>query len=335
MSQVPEAFCAFRIRKDQEGYRCGVESLTLDDLGEGDLTVRVDWSGINYKDALAATGKGKILRKYPLNGGIDMAGTVIASATDRFLPGDEVIVTGCGLSETRDGGYSEYLRIDSSDAVPLPAGLTSRQAMILGTAGFSAALGLLRMEINGQTPAAGPIVVTGASGGVGSIAINLLTHAGYEVHAISGKVEEFDWLESLGARQCISRHDLHWGQNPLEKAIWAGCIDNVGGDMLSGISRVIRPWGNIACCGMAADAGLHSTVFPLILRGVSLLGVSSTNCPYEMRRTLWDRLANEWKPPLLEEIVAGEVGFDGMMPIFESMLAGGSRGRTLVRVGST
>ena len=332
MHALPSAFRAFRIHKDDGGHRSGVETIGPDDLSEGDLVVRVDWSSINYKDALAATGTAKILNTYPLTGGIDMAGTVLTSDDDRFQPGDEIIVTGCSQSETRDGGYGEFLRVDSASAVPLPAGLSSREAMLLGTAGFTAALCLFRMEANGQTPESGPIVVTGASGGVGSIAINLLSRAGYEVHAISGKVEEFDWLEKLGARQCISRHDLHWGQNPLEKAIWAGCIDNVGGDMLAGISRVIRLWGNIACCGMAGGHGLHTSVFPLILRGVSLLGISSNNCPYDTRRLLWDRLANEWKPPLLDEILAQEVDLEDMAPVFDAMLKGASRGRTLVRV---
>jgi len=332
MSQIPDSFNAFRIHNDERGYRSGIETLTIDDLSEGDLTVRVDWSSINYKDALAATGKGKILQKFPLNGGIDMAGTVVASDEDRFQAGDRVIVTGCGLSERRDGGFSEYLRVNSNDTVPLPPGLDARQAMILGTAGFTAALCLLRMEANGQTPDAGPIIVTGASGGVGSVAINLFTHAGYEVHAISGKVEAFDWLERLGASQCISRHDLHWGQKPLEKAIWAGCVDSVGGDMLAGISRCIRLWGNIACCGMTGGHGLHTTVFPMILRGVSLLGISSSNCPYATRKILWDRLANEWKPPLLEEIVSRQVGLDEMTPVFDALLEGTIKGRSVVRI---
>jgi len=332
MVELPERFNAFRVHNDDQGYRSGVESLTPDDLGEGDLTVQVNWSGINYKDALAATGKGKIIRKFPLTGGIDLSGTVVASDAEQFQPGDQVIVTGCGLSETSDGGFSEYQRVNSADAVPMPTGLDPRQAMILGTAGFTAALSLLRMEANGQTPDAGPIVVTGASGGVGSIAINLLTHLGYEVHAITGKIEAFDWLEKLGASQCISRQDLHWGQNALEKAIWAGCIDSVGGDMLDGISRSIRFWGNIACCGMAGGHGLHTNVFPMIIRGVSLLGVTSSNCPYPTRRLLWDRLANEWKPPLLEEIMSRQVALDEMMPVFESMLAGEAMGRTVVRI---
>jgi putative YhdH/YhfP family quinone oxidoreductase len=179
----------------------------------------------------------------------------------------------------------------------------------------------------------GPIVVTGASGGVGTVAIDLATAAGYEVHAITGKIDEFEWLEHLGAQQCISRHDLYWGQKPLERATWAGCIDNVGGDMLAGISRVIDFWGNIACCGMTGGHGLHTTVFPMILRGVSLLGISSSNCPMELRRTLWERLGGEWKPPHLDEIIRSEVALDEMAPVFEQMIEGRSRGRTVVRIG--
>jgi len=332
MSPVPDTFKAFRIHNDAPGHRAGIEELRLEQLNPGDLVLRVEWSSVNYKDALAGTAQGKILKQFPLVGGIDLAGEVLQSTSDRFQPGDKVVVTGCGLSETRDGGYSEFARVDSGSAVPLPAGLSTREAMILGTAGFTAALSLHRMEANGQTPSAGPIVVTGATGGVGSIAINLLTRAGYEVHAITGKTADFDWLEQLGAKQCISRHELHWGQNALEKAIWAGCIDNVGGDMLAGISRVIQLWGNIACCGMAGGHGLNTTVFPMILRGVSLLGISSANCPYDTRLKLWDRLANEWKPPLLEEICTLQTELPGLPEVFTNMLSGGSRGRTLVKL---
>jgi len=332
MDAVPATFRAFRIHDDDAGYRSGVESVALDELTEGNVIIRVGWSGINYKDALAATGQGRILRRQPLNGGIDVAGTVVESTSDDFRPGDAVLANGSGLSEVRDGGFSEYLRLPEDIVVRLPAGLSPREAMGLGTAGFTAAMCLYRMEANGQCPDMGPIVVTGASGGVGTIAIDLLTAAGYEVHAITGKVEMFDWLEHLGARQCISRHDLHWGMKPLEKASWAGCIDNVGGDMLAGISRVVDLWGNIACCGMAGGQGLHTTVFPLILRGVSLLGISSANCPIELRRKLWDRLANEWKPPHLDEIVRDEVGLGEMAPVFDRMLAGDSLGRTVVKV---
>ncbi len=335
MSDIPGSFSAFRIHNDSNGYRSGRENVSLEDLSEGNVTIRVAWSGINYKDALAATGKGKILRQYPLTGGIDVAGIVVESGSDQFQAGDRVLANGSGLSETRDGGYSEYLRLPGEILVPLPAGLTMREAMGLGTAGFTAAMSLHRMEANGQLPGMGPIVVTGASGGVGTVAIDLLTAAGYEVHAITGKIEEFDWLERLGARQCISRHDLHWGQKPLEKASWAGCIDTVGGDMLAGISSVVDLWGNIACCGMAGGHGLHTTVFPMILRGVSLLGVSSTNCPIETRRALWDRLANEWKPPHLEEIIKTEVSMNDMDSVFEGMLEGKSVGRTVVKINGS
>jgi len=330
--ELPNTFRAFRIHDEAERYRAGLEDLSLDDLSEGDVIIRVAWSGINYKDALAATGKGKILRHSPLIGGIDVAGTVVASAADEFQIGDRVLANGSGLSETRDGGYSEYLRLPTDIVVRLPAGLSLREAMGLGTAGFTAALCLHRMEANGQSPGMGPIVVTGASGGVGSIAIDLLTAAGYEAHAITGKTEQFDWLEHLGARQCILRHDLHWGQKPLERASWAGCIDSVGGDMLSGISRVIDLWGNIACCGMAGGHGLHTTVFPMILRGVSLLGISSANCPIELRRTIWQRLGSEWKPPHLDEIIREEVSLENMTSVFGRMLDSHSLGRTVVRI---
>lgn len=333
MTNIPDRFQAFRIHNDDKGYRSGVEEISLDDLSEGEVTIRVEWSSINYKDALAATGKGRIVKNYPLTAGIDAAGVVVNSDDERFQPGQSVVATGCQLSEVYDGGYTEYLRLRSESVVPLPPRLSTREAMALGTAGFTAALCLYRMEANGQTPDAGPIIVTGASGGVGSIAIDLLTRAGYEAHAITGKVEHFEWLEHLGARQCISRHDLHWGQNPLEKTRWAGCIDNVGGDMLAGISRVIDLWGNIASCGMAGGIGLNTTVFPFILRGVSLLGISSNNTPYDLRKTLWDRLANEWRPRHLDEICNREVSLTEMEPVFKNMMKGGSLGRTVVRIG--
>jgi acrylyl-CoA reductase (NADPH) len=244
-----------------------------------------------------------------------------------------VLANGSGLSEVRDGGYSEYLRLSSDIVVPLPENLTMREAMGLGTAGFTAAMSLYRMEANGQEPGMGPIVVTGASGGVGTVAIDLLTGAGYEVHAITGKTAEFDWLEQLGATQCISRHDLHWGKKPMDKPRWAGCVDSVGGDMLAGIAAVTDLWGSIACCGMAASHGLNTTVFPLILRGVSLLGISSANCSIDMRRMLWNRLGNEWKPSHLDEIITREVTLDTMVPVFTDMMDGRSLGRTVVKIG--
>ena len=332
MTDIPEIFKAFRIHNDAEGYRSGIENINIDDLSEGDVVIRGEWSGINYKDALAATGKGKILKSYPLVGGIDVAGEVISSECDRFSPGDKVLVTGCNLSEKRDGGYSQYLRLDSNSVIALPAGLTTREAMGIGTAGFTAAISLYRMEALGQTPEAGPIVVTGASGGVGSFAIDILTSAGYEVHAITGKVDQFDYLEDLGARQCISRHDLHWGQQPLDSIRWAGCIDSVGGDMLAGISGVIDLWGNIAVCGMAGGIGLHTTNLPMILRGVSLIGISSNNTPYDMREILWGRLANQWRPPHLDSIISNEVSLDNLGEAFDLLMKGNALGRTVVNL---
>jgi len=332
MIDIADTFKAFRIYNDAEGYRAGIENIGIDDLSAGDVVIRCEWSGINYKDALAATGKAQILKSYPLTGGIDVAGEVVSSECERFTPGDKVLVTGCNQSETRDGGYSQYLRLDSNHVVPLPAGLTTREAMGIGTAGFTAAISLFRMEALGQTPEAGPIVITGASGGVGSFAIDILSRAGYEVHAITGKVDQFDYLEDLGASQCISRHDLHWGQQPLEKVRWAGCIDSVGGDMLAGISRVIDLWGNIAVCGMAGGIGLNATNLPLILRGVSLIGISSNNTPYDMRRTLWDRLANEWRPQHLDSIISNEVNLEDLGDAFDVLIKGDSLGRTVVNL---
>lgn len=329
---IPDRFRAFRIFDDEHGYRAEIVEQGIDEQTHGDVVVQVAWSSVNYKDALAATGKGRILRRFPLNGGIDAAGVVVHSDSDRFRAGDRVLITGCGLSETRDGGYSEYLRVPSKWLLPLPDGLTLRESMLLGTAGFTAALSLWRMEANGQRPDMGPIVVTGATGGVGSLAIDILTRAGYEAHAISGKLDRFEWLRSLGATQCVSREELYWGEKPLESAHWAGAIDNVGGDMLAGLTRVIHPWGSIASCGMAGGIGVRTTVMPFIIRGISLLGINSAGCPYPIREQLWNRLAGDWKPAHLDRIEHAEVSLDGLREVFENALAGGSVGRVLVRL---
>jgi acrylyl-CoA reductase (NADPH) len=329
---VPTKFRAYRVRNDDDGYRGAVEDVALDDLDQGDVTIRVAYSGINYKDALAGTGKGKIMRRYPMVGGIDVAGTVISSESERFSPGDDVVVTGAGLSETRDGGYAEYLRLDSAWVNPLPAGLSALDAMTIGTAGFTAALSLYRMEQNGQQPEQGPVLVTGATGGVGSVAIDILSNAGYEVHAISGKEEHFGWLAALGADECISRHELEWGQRPLESARWAGCVDSVGGAMLSGICAAIKPWGNIAACGLAGGIKLQTTVMPFIIRGVSLIGIDSPQCPYPIREKVWAKLAAEWKPRNLEAIRNRVVGLDDLNEIFGGMLEGNSLGRIVVKL---
>lgn len=327
------SFDAFRIHNDANGHRAGIEQMPVADLSPGEVLVKVAYSSVNYKDALAGTGEGKILRYFPLNGGIDVAGYVAASADPAFREGDQVLCTGCGLSETRDGGYAQYARLESKWTIPLPAGLTLRESMALGTAGYTAALALLQMVRNGQEPGMGPVVVTGATGGVGSLAIDILTRAGFEAHAITGKVDQFDWLIGLGARQCIAREGLHWGQRPLENARWAGAIDNVGGDMLAGLTRVIRPYGNIASCGLAASPALATTVMPFIIRGVSLLGVASAGSARAVRDEVWERLAGEWKPAHLAEIANREVELSDLPAVFATMLAGNSHGRTLVRIG--
>ncbi len=329
---LPTRCRAFRIRNDDAGYRAALEDLAPEDLTPGEVTIRVQYSSVNYKDALAASGRGKILRRFPLNGGIDAGGLVIASEHPDFSPGDEVLVTGSGLSETRDGGYSEYLKAAAEDTIPLPPGLTLRQAMGLGTAGFTAALALFRMEQLGLEPEAGPVVVTGASGGVGSLAVNLLHHAGYEVHAITGKIERFDWLADLGAAQCIDRHGLWLGDGPLESARWAAAIDNAGGEMLAGLTRVIKPWGMIASCGLTAGDTLRTTVMPFIIRGISLIGINSAGCPRPIRLEIWQRLAGRWKPPALDRIVEREIRLDELPAQFEAHLAGQITGRTVVRI---
>ncbi|GMU42643.1 MAG: oxidoreductase [Xanthomonadales bacterium] len=329
---IPARFRAFRIHAGP--HRAGIENLALDDLNEGELTLKVEWSSVNYKDALAGTGRGKILRQYPLVGGIDVAGHVVESRDPRFREGDPVIVTGSGLSETRDGGYSEYARVESEWAVPLPPTLTLREAMAIGTAGFTAALCLWRMQAVGQKPELGPIVVTGATGGVGMLAIDIYTRAGYEVHAITGKTGQFEALIALGARQCVARTGLYLGQRPLESATWAGAVDNVGGELLSGLTRMIKPWGAIASCGLAGGIELHTTVMPFIIRGISLLGINSSGTPYAVRTDLWQRLAQEWRPRHLDLIAGREATLDELPGVFETLMAGRALGRTLVRIGA-
>jgi acrylyl-CoA reductase (NADPH) len=331
---VPASFRAFRIHDDADGYRAGIESVAIDDLADGEVTIRTAYSSVNYKDALAGTGKGKILRRFPLVGGIDVAGHVVESRDRRYREGDAVLVTGCGLSETRDGGYAEYLRLEADWVVPLPAGLDLRQAMILGTAGFTAALALYRMEQNGQAPAMGPVLVTGATGGVGMLAIAVLARAGFQAHALTGKFDRLDELTALGAESVVDRLTLDMGQRALEAARWAGAIDNVGGETLAWLTRVIHPYGNIASCGLAGGDALHTTVMPFIIRGVSLLGIASAGTAYGIRREIWQRLAGPWKPSDLDAIATREVGLEELPGVFATMLAGESFGRTVVRVAT-
>ena len=328
---VPASFRAFRIHNDEAGYRSGIETVSLDDLNPGEVVVKTAYSSVNYKDALAGTGKGKILRRFPLVGGIDIAGHVVASADPAFKEGDAVLVTGSGLSETRDGGYAEYARLESKWTVALPAGLSLREAMILGTAGFTAALGLLRMTDNRQTPDLGPLAVTGATGGVGSLAVAIYSKAGYEVHAISGKPEHADYLKSLGASEVLGRDALSTTR-PMDTARFGGGLDNVGGTMLAALLAQTAPYGNVASCGLAASPELHATVMPFIIRGVSLLGVASAGTARDIRDEVWKRLASDWKPADLDAICTREATLDELPAVFETMLAGGSLGRTVVRI---
>ena len=328
---VPANFRAFRIHDDADGYRSGIESIALEDLNPGEVVIKAAYSSVNYKDALAGTGKGKILRRFPLVGGIDIAGHVVASADPAFKEGDAVLVTGSGLSETRDGGYAEYARLDAKWVVALPAGLSLREAMILGTAGFTAALGLLRMTENRQAPELGPLAVTGATGGVGSLAVAIYSKAGYAVHAISGKAEHADYLKSLGASEVLGREALATTA-PMASARFGGGLDNVGGTMLAALLAQTAPYGNVASCGLAASPELHATVMPFIIRGVSLLGVASAGTARDIRDEVWKRLASDWKPADLDAICTREATLDELPAVFETMLAGGSLGRTVVRI---
>ena len=292
------------------------------------------YSSVNYKDALAATGRGRILRRFPLVGGIDLAGVVTESVDDRFQAGDEVLVTGCGLGEAHDGGFSELARVPADWVVPLPAGLSLFDAMALGTAGFTAALAIDRLEQNGQQPSLGPLSVTGASGGVGSVAIDLLSARGYEVVAITRKTHAAAYLERIGASSVKSPDSLFTDGRPLQSAQWGGAIDNVGGKVLAGLISSTRPWGSIASIGMAGGSECDTTVMPFILRAVSVLGISSANCPMQRRLRVWQRLVSDLRPVHLSQVVAGVVGLDELPALFGQLLEGEHQGRFVVEMQS-
>ncbi|MET0814759.1 MAG: YhdH/YhfP family quinone oxidoreductase [Pseudoxanthomonas sp.] len=328
---IPSSFNAFRIHNDETGYRSGIEQVSLEDLAPGEVVIKTAYSSVNFKDALAGTGEGKILRRFPLVGGIDVAGHVVASTDPTFKEGDPVLVTGSGLSESRDGGYSEYARLDAQWIIPLPAGLTLRESMILGTAGFTAALALYRMRENRQSPDLGPLAVTGATGGVGSLAIDIFSRAGFEVHAISGKPEHTDYLKSIGASEVLGREALGT-KRALESVHFGGGLDNVGGPMLTSLLAQTTPYGNVASAGLAASPELDATVMPFIIRGVSLLGVASAGTARDIREAIWQHLASDWKPAHLDRICTREVGLAQLEEVFPTMLSGGSFGRTLVAI---
>ena len=326
-------FRAFRIHEEKGRIAARFEQVTLDDLAPGEVVIKVSYSSINYKDALAATGAGRILRKYPLVGGIDLAGEVVSSSDSRYQAGDKVLVTGCLLSELHDGGYAAYARVKADWVIPIPEGLDEFRVMALGTAGFTAALAIHRMEHNGQRPGKGPIVVTGATGGVGSIAIDMLSGRGYEAVAVSGKPERDEYLRKLGASQILRRQELDLGSRPLEAVRWAGAIDNVGGEVLTWLTRTVDFWGNIASIGLAGSAELKTTVMPFILRGVSLIGINSSATPRELRLKVWERVANDLKPAHLDLIVTRTIDFDDLPAAFGDYLNGQVTGRTVVRIG--
>ncbi len=328
---VPAKFTAVRIHGQDAGHRAGLESIGLEDLAPGEVVVRAAWSSVNYKDALAGTGKGRILRRFPLVGGIDVAGHVVASTDPAYREGDAVLATGCGLSETRDGGYAQYVRLPSEAVIALPASLDLREAMVIGTAGYTAALALLRLRDNRQVPAMGPLLVTGATGGVGMLAVDIFSGAGFEVHAVSGKADRAAFLRGIGAAEVLGREALQTTK-PLETARYGGGLDNVGGPMLVSLLAQTVPYGSVASAGLAASAELDMTVMPFILRGVSLLGIGSSGSARDIREEVWAQLAGPWRPRHLDRICTREVGLDGLPAVFEAMLAGQSFGRTVVRI---
>lgn len=327
-----ETFRAYRIDEKDGKVVAGFKEMRVEDLTEGEVVIRVSHSTINYKDALAATGAARILRRFPLNGGIDLAGTVVSSTDAAFAPGMGVLVNGCGLSETVDGGYAEYARVRADAVVPLPDGIGPEQAMQIGTAGFTAALAIHRMEQNGQRPENGPVVVTGATGGVGSVAVDMLAGRGYEVVALTGKPDEEDYLAAIGARRILPREGLDLGKRPMEKAQWAGAIDNLGGDYLTWLTRTMDYGGNIASIGLAASPELHTTVLPFILRAVCLLGINSVDTPRSLRLEVWSRIASDLRPKHLERIGHRRIAFDELPDAFQDYLDGRITGRTVVTI---
>ncbi len=329
MTVPQKPYQAFRIVNDGDGIHGSVVDATLDDLPEGEVLIEAQYSSVNYKDALAATGASPILRRFPLVGGIDVAGTVAASRDARVREGEAVIVTGYDLGVARDGGYARYVRVPADWVVPRPAGLTPFEAMALGTAGFTAGLALLRLEQHGLTAGRGTVVVTGSTGGVGSVAIATLSRLGYEVTAITGKDEAHEELRALGAATVVSRHTLALDPRPLGKAMWAAGIDAVGGPLLAWLVRTTHYGGAVACTGLTGGTELPLTVLPFILRGVSLLGIDSVACPMPLRRQVWERLAGDMKPRDLGSL-ARAIPMAGLPEAFATLLAGKARGRFVV-----
>lgn len=326
-------FKAYLIEQDEGKVAGSFADMEESRLDAGEVTIAVAWSGINYKDALAATGAGRIIRRFPCIGGIDLSGTVVKSDSPNFAPGDAVLATSYDIGVAHHGGFAELARIPADWCLKLPAGLDLREAMALGTAGFTAGLAVARMEHDGLHPQNGPVIVSGATGGVGSIAVEVLARAGYEVHALTGKVDAAGYLKELGAREVVLRSGLDLAKiKPLGKEIWAGAVDNLGGDVLAWMASTMKIGGTLASIGLAASMELKTTVAPFILRGVSLLGIDSVNCPMPPRAAVWQRLASDWKP---ERVIAQarEIAFADLPGAFDDFLQARVTGRVIVRVG--
>src|SRR5690348_3758230 len=323
-------FKAYRIYNEDNKVQARLIDVALEELDPGEVVIKTAYSSVNYKDALAATGAGKIIRRFPCIGGVDLSGTVIESSDARFKKGDAVICTSYDLGVSHDGGYAEYARVPADWAVPMPRGMSLFEAMALGTAGYTAALAVVRMEANGLAPANGPVVVSGATGGVGSIAIDVLSRLGYAVTALTGKDEEAGYLGMLGAKEIMSRKGLDLSKmKALDRATWAGAVDNLGGEVLAWMASTMLHGGTIASIGLAASMNLNTTVAPFILRGVSLLGIDSGATPMPLRQEIWRRLAGDMRPAHLKEITR-TVAFDDLPRVFEGLLQGAAKGRVVV-----
>ena len=329
---VMNSFKALLIEERDGKVSSGLVRMDESQLDAGGVTIRVAYSSINYKDALAATGAGKIIRRFPCIGGIDMSGTVIESTDPRFKPGDRVVATSFDIGVAHHGGYAEIARVPGDWVVPLPAGLSLFDAMVLGTAGFTAALGIVRMEENGLRPEKGAVIVTGATGGVGSLAIDMLAKLVYHVVALTGKETEAAYLRELGAAEVLLRESLDLTKiRPLDRGRWAGAVDNLGGDFLAWIASTMQQGGTIASIGLAASMSLNTTVAPFILRGVSLLGIDSGYIREPYRSGVWQRLASDLRPPHLENM-ARRIAFDDLPTAFEAFIAGRAKGRAVVEI---
>jgi putative YhdH/YhfP family quinone oxidoreductase len=325
-------FKAYRIFNEDGKVQARLVEMTLDELNAGEVVFRTAFSSVNFKDALAGTGAGKIIRRFPCVGGVDAAGTVTSSTDARFKEGDPVICTSYDFGVSHDGGYAEYVRVPADWVVPLPKGLSLFEAMALGTAGYTAGLALERMEHDGLAPANGPVIVNGATGGVGSVAIDILAATGYHVVALTGKDTESDYLKRLGAKEVMLRSRLDLSKiKPLDKATWAGAVDNLGGDVLSWLASTMQVGGTLASVGLAAGHTLNTTVMPFILRGVSLLGIDSVNTPMALRRRVWERLGSDLKPRHLNDMVT-TVALQDLPGVFDKLLKAQMRGRTVVKL---